>query len=298
MRTNRLKGLDTVFILGAGASYACSLPATGVPSDKTTPLDLSFNSRILSLTANAKKPWVDDSLNEIRSSWIGDLREYESLGLEESIIQRLGNYELLKVIHPVKLNGNRRVQRKVDNASYVNNLAHIIVELLSRCKQNTKKHALDFARHVYSGKHKELGKSKIDLNRIITFNYDTLLDDALLDIAKIPPKRLYFDRVKLDQNDSGNRKSRDIFPHPYLLKLHGSTNWRISSETYKKIINGEELDEAKPSIWLERKKILEPEDDISPLIMPPLPYKPITTTPIFSYLWQCLLNICMKQKEL
>jgi len=129
VRTNRLKNLDTVYILGAGSSYACSLPATNTPSDKTTPLDLSFNSRILSLKPNAKKPWVKDVIELVKNNWIGDIKDYENIGLEESIIQRLGNYELLKSIHPVKLNGNKKSSRKCNNAEYINNLSHIIVDM-------------------------------------------------------------------------------------------------------------------------------------------------------------------------
>ena len=294
MRRSRLKDLETVFILGAGASYALSLPATGEPSKKTTPLDNSFNERLLSLPSSKQRPWIEDSKSLIETNWIGELSDYKAMGLEESIIKRLGNYDLLKSIHPSRLAGNRYTT-KCENAEYVNHLSHLISELLIRCRQNTKKYAHKFARHVYGN---PCGVNKRKHNRIITFNYDTLIDDILIDEANLPARKLYFDRIKASQEETDIRRKSDIFPSPYMVKLHGSINWRIDSKTYEKIINGEVLSEVKPPIWLDRKNIPHPSDDVSPLIMPPLPYKPITTTPIFSHLWQCAFEYLHEAKRI
>ena len=118
MRTLRLKNLDTVFLLGAGASYSCTLPLRGKsiqsdtiePSERTTPLDKDFNKRLLKMSASKREAWIEESLNEIKSNWIGE-EEFEKLGLETAIIKRTGNYDLLNAIHPVRLNGKER--RKV-----------------------------------------------------------------------------------------------------------------------------------------------------------------------------------------
>ena len=107
--------------------------------------------------------------------------------------------------------------------------------ILIRCRQNTKKYAHKFARHVYGNPG---GVNKRKHNRIITFNYDTLIDDILIDEANLPARKLYFDRIKASQEETDIRRKSDIFPSPYMVKLHGSINWRIDSKTYEKIING------------------------------------------------------------
>lgn len=291
MRRNRLKNINTVFLLGAGASYAISLPIKGKASEFTTPLDITFNRRLLNMSPRARKAWIGSSIDKIKSNWIG-AQKFEELGLEEAIIKRLGNYELLKAIHPIKLTGNSKTKSKCDNFQYLNHLSHLIVELLSRCKQNTRNYAERFAKHALGS------NDKREENRIITFNYDVLIDDVLLDKLKIPKNRLYFDRLKDGQDASDNRKTKDKFAHPYLLKLHGSINWRISSQDFENIVNGNIASDDKIPIWIERDKIPDPEDDVSPLILPPLPNKPITETSIFRYLWQWAFEYLHEAKKL
>lgn len=290
MRINRIKNLETVYILGAGSSFAFTLPKSAKISKKTTPLDKTFNERMLSLTS--RKSWVSESIQSIKTNWIGDPKVLKSIGLEESIIQRLGNYELLEAIHKIKLTGNKKSSSKINNAEYVNHLSHLIVETLSKCRESSSSRAQKFVDKVYKGRD---NKSK---HRIITFNYDCILDNVLLDHIKIPPNQLYFDRIKNSKDQRPNRLSSDVFEHPFLLKLHGSSNWRIAKNIYEQIINGEKLDENRPQIWLDRENIPQPNDDISPLIMPPLPYKPITKTSIFSYLWTCAFEYLHEAKKI
>ena len=177
MRRNRLKDIDTVYLLGAGASYACSLPVSGNPSEHTTPLDISFNDRLLNMSLRTRKQWIEDAIEKISINWIG-AQKFCDLGLEEAIIKRLGNYELLKAIHPIKLTGNNSSPAKCENFEYMNFISHLIVELLSRCKQNSRSYAESFAKQALGTKEKR------ENNRIITFNYDTLIDDALIDKEK------------------------------------------------------------------------------------------------------------------
>ena len=104
--------------------------------------------------------------------------------------------------------------------------------------------------------------------------------------------------MKENEDSSDIRRSNSKFDHPYLLKLHGSTNWRIESNQFRNIVNGEMDSNYKVPIWLERKKVPNPSDNISPLILPPLPNKPITSTSIFRHLWQCAFEYLHEARTL
>jgi len=246
----------------------------------------------MSLTHRKRKKWIEDAIEKIKLNWIG-VEEFEDLGLEEAIIKRIGNFDLLKAIHPIKLTGNSKSVSKCDNFEYMNYLSHLIVELLSRCRQNSRQYASKFAKEVFGDKERQ------EKNRVITFNYDTLIDDILMDKYKVPHKKLYFDRLSSEQCNNFNRRGRDKYRHPLILKLHGSANWRVSSDDFMGLVDGSVVNsEDKIPIWLERNVIPKPDDDISPLILPPLPNKPITSLSIFCYLWQCAFEYLHETKRI
>ncbi len=122
-------------------------------------------------------------------------------------------------------------------------------------------------------------------NRVITFNYDTLFDRYLDD--KIEPHQLYFDRICLTKDSSNNRRT-EIFPHPALLKLHGSMNWQTDRQAFAKLLFMNYSDKAEwiDKVWLiGHDEYTKPEDKSAPTIIPPLPNKPLTGISLFEYLW-------------
>lgn len=195
-------------------------------------------------------------------------------GLEEAIIKRVSQYEFLSKVH------SRRVRDKCSNEDYLNHLSHLITAYLSQCKSNNTNHARKLANYIFPK-----GTSRNEFkNRIITFNYDTLIERPLLDRG-ISKRTLYFDRLANEEEDGLRRTNSQAFPHPLVLKLHGSINWRVRREYFDQLILGTIDPEEKIVIWTDSSQVPEPMDDESPLIIPPIPNKPITTASLFRFLW-------------
>jgi len=300
MRNNRLKNINTLYLLGAGASYALTLPPRGSASLKTTPLDFDFNKRIKNHKSN--KNWVKESIEYHIKNWVGS-ESLIDLGLEEAILKRAGNYDLLNAVHKVKLNRNRYSDAKCENQDYINNLSHLITEVLHGCKQNTQSLATTFANSLFKLRTRKVnGKRKrvCPTNRVITFNYDTILDREILHLGHLNEYSMYFDRIGNNLTTAENALTRRpaTEPFPYLIKLHGSTNWRVTETDYKSIVSGASNSRTRVPIWFDWKKTPSVTQAISPLIVPPLPNKPITTSSIFAHLWQCAFEYLHESRRL
>jgi hypothetical protein len=131
----------------------------------------------------------------------------------------------------------------------------------------------------------------------VTFNYDTLIEKPLLDRG-YSKRTLYFDRLTNTEADSTRRTNAQIFPHPLVLKLHGSINWRVKRTDFDQLIQGTVDREEKLVIWYDANNIPEPEDDASPMIIPPIPNKPITQASLFRYLWMLAYEYMHEAKRL
>jgi hypothetical protein len=105
---------------------------------------------------------------------------------------------------------------------------------------------------------------------VITLNYDTLLEDAFVEIPGIAadPKHLVPFRFAADEGVlRGGDVSADSLE---LLKLHGSTNWRYSGSTS---YSGELIQWSQVHGWTNRFAGLtnrEKNSDTVPLIIPPV----------------------------
>lgn len=274
-REQRRKDVDKVFVLGAGSSFSLSNSlSTGGMINKTTPLDKNFLEVLLEFKDRSN--WVEDSVRHIKQNWM-DEDDLSKIGLEEAIIKRIGQYEFLYNLHPQK------TRNKSSNHVYLNHLSHLIAKMLFKCKANNRDRHKVFIDHVFPQ-----NKSLTSLqNRIITFNYDTIIDNALLMREDITQRHVYFDRLRPNKENDGLRKVADRFDHPLILKLHGSINWNVSTEYFNTLI--EEPNEINPDqkepIWINKSRVPSIFDSVSPLIIPPLPNKPITQVGIFKYLW-------------
>lgn len=269
---NRLK-VDTLYVLGAGASKALTDVATRKNdfSRHTTPIDKDF-LRCLN-EFSLKQGWQKRSLELVKKDW---LRESEFLnhGLEEAVIKRVADFDMLSALYPDKS------RRKCSNEDYLHNLSHLIADYLLKCRSNSSGATREFINHVFPLGHPLDGYR----NRIITFNYDLIIDRPLIDRG-LSKRKIYFDRI-VSQPSKGTRRASDQqFPNPLVLKLHGSLNWRCAREYFDQIINGAVDPENRIPIWTNDTECPSPADGESPLIIPPVPNKPITKASIFKMLW-------------
>jgi hypothetical protein len=280
-KRNRRK-VGRLFILGAGATYSATIrrPETA----KTAPLDSGLSKRLCELDPG-KPLWVSKSRDFIKDSWQDD-GEFTKIGLEQAIIRQLGHLEFINAIHP------RRSTGAVDVFTWLSHVTHLMCYALRHAKENSA--------HVYEKFSKKL---RLDLpqdqpaDRVVTFNYDDLLDQHLLNSHSA--QELYFDRIKDSPEQGGKRV--ETFPYPMMVKLHGSVNWRCKEEDFEKIIKGDPggvgpawLD----PVWIASVGTPRPNEAVYPLMVPPLPVKPITSINLFQYLWTLAYEYLHEAEEI
>jgi hypothetical protein len=262
-RVNRL------FILGAGASFSSSQVGSSDSINRQAPLDMDFCERICSI--DFQRPgWVSKSCSIVKDKWL-DNKPLETCGLEEAVSRQLTNIDFLNAVHKQRRKGS------ITSFEYINHLSHLIVFILKKVHENN-----DFAYRTFVEKifNKSFSKCK---DRIITFNYDDLLDKHLL--TKFEKEQVYFDTITNSSKRPPHRKAkREILcDFPLLIKLHGSVNWRCDETDFKRIISGEKGD---PYIHIWKSETsTHPDDKVAPLIIPPLPAKPLSKIGIFRWLW-------------
>lgn len=254
-----------LFVFGAGASFCAT---QGRAEQAQAPLDKDFCSRLESL--NVTRPaWVNNSRDTIKNAW-KDHIPFSSHGLEQAIIRHLGHTEFRQAIH------KRARQGVLSDAEYLNQMAHLICHTLRKTKENSKT--------PYGNFFKQHFNNKKPTNRVLTFNYDDLLDKYFLE--KYSSQQVYFDRF--DTGSIRVKKHRAKYPDPLLIKLHGSVNWRCSKDDLTAIVsprNHNDDEYVIDDVRFSEKGTPSPEDDSSPLIIPPLPAKPITSLKLFCFLW-------------
>lgn len=267
------KNIDTLYILGAGSSKALTYVKTrsNEYSRSTTPVDSDFLKMLEYFSL--KIGWQNKGIDVLKANWL-ESSDFWCGGLESSIIKRVSHYDMLSALH------KERARKKISNPEYLNWLSHLITDYLLKCRSNKSGDTRKFVDSVFPTK-----TASEDLNnRIITFNYDLIVDRVLLERGW-SKQRIYFDRIATRQSDGTRRHSKDAFPHPLLLKLHGSLNWRCSQSDFENIIRGGVQSDNKITIWTDDTKSPSPDDGHSPLIIPPIPNKPITASSIFRHLW-------------
>jgi hypothetical protein len=285
MRTHNLrKKVDKLFILGAGASHALSFVKAhdkGI-RQSVTPLDKDF---LKCLNENKRnKGWQRIALKEIVDGWLDDSSLFDE-GLEQSIIKRVSQFDFLSNIN------SARTKRKCSNEDYIKNLAHLITYYLLKSKSNSSGFTKKFINHVFP-----VGEEVSNYNnRIITFNYDTLIERPLIE-RNLSLKKIYFDRIAREKKEGWVRDSSHKFLNPLILKLHGSANWRCSRNDFNRLLTGDPQED-KFTIWVS-DKAPRPSDDESPLIIPPIPQKPITRSLLFKFLWTAAFEYMHEAKEI
>ena len=263
--------VKTVFVLGAGTSYSATL-TSGSETATTTPLDATFCKRISDL--NYQRPgWVAEAVHELELNWKDHLG-FSSFGLESAIIRHLSHLKFYDSIH-------RRRRARLSSPEYIDTLAHLITFVLRRCKESRSEVFRKFVSHVFPTRQRALDPGS---NRIITFNYDDLLDKHML--KRFSPQLMYFDSIKSRVNDTNRRTTKN--ENPLLIKLHGSVNWRCTTDDFRSMINPSNIPgevNRIDQIWHSDTGVPSPDDEESPCIVPPMPDKPLTQIQLFRYLW-------------
>lgn len=265
-----------LYILGAGASYDASQHG-----EYSAPLDKNALAEIYNLKLE-KPHWFCQHQEFVNGKYKGEAK-LTATGLELAVIQQLGQLDFLKVFHP------KRAKDNVDPTEWLDKLNALLCVRLNRSRLKPAGPYQTLAKSVL--KHRQPGKPQ---DRIITFNYDTLLDDILRE--KVSPQDLYFGRI-LD-TESSIPAARQTSA-PLLLKLHGSTNWRCCKEDLHKSIHAGVHDGPHhiSAIWIDNNRP-SPDSDSRPLIVPPLPNKPITSVSILKYLWNKAYEYLYEADEL
>lgn len=263
-QATRLK-IRRLYILGAGASYDASQKGEfSSPLDK----DLLENIRNIDL----EKPfWINEFKGSLEGTYKGSGSLW-STGMETAVIRQLSQLQFLQTFHP------KRARDNVNPIEWLDKLNALACTRLQK------------ARGRAGGPYKLLAESVKNFNdsskhkkdRIITFNYDTLLDKEFLESTA--PQDLYFAKIRTGKSDEASTSSN---PFPILLKLHGSTNWRCDTSDLHKSISVTDREDTHyiERIWTDGSRP-DPEGDSRPLMVPPLPNKPITSVSILKYLWR------------
>ena len=278
------KQVEKLFVLGAGASLAASQVrlTPGQMPVYQTPLDLEFAQRIADLEL-ARPAWVAAERDRVVGGFAprGDFRGYR---LEEAVLRQLSLLEVLAALHP------RRARSQVDSAEWLDSLAHLMCVVLRRTRENNSRLYERLASRYFPA---DMPIDQLH-NRVITFNYDTLLDQHLLRSRSATD--LYFDQIR----ERRDRPARTRQPNPLMLKLHGSINWRCTSEDLRTLIDGGDPGGLyrMETVWVDNSSSPSPSDAVSPLVIPPLPTKPITGISLFRWLWTRAYEYLYTAREL
>jgi len=270
VRKNRLK-VKRLFILGAGTSFSASR-VKSPDANNVSPLDKDFCKRISKLKDRKRPLWLSKAVREIINHW-KDHREFDEFGLESAIIRQLSHMEFIKAIQP-------RRNFNYTEREFLNQIGHLITFILKQARESELEPYKKLAKKYF----RTSNFNNIH-NRIITFNYDDLLDQHLINRFEV--EQLYSDRIK-QSRDQPEQRCRITCDHPLMIKLHGSINWRCSTDEFFKIIDGTAYGEdlvSIDSVWHSGERVPTPTDNDSPCIIPPMPEKPITRIALFKDLW-------------
>lgn len=285
MRTKANRhAVRNLYVFGAGASYSIS---AGNKEKNVAPLDTTFCSEIQKMKSPA---WVKEAAQRVESDFVHHA-EFSKTGLEELVCQQLSDLAFIKAIW-------RRAQRgKRSPKEFLEDLVHLVTYRLRSCKARRPENVSTFVNQAFKG------TSELDVeDRILTFNYDTIIDDVLL--KRFSPTQLYFNNIERSGSDVEGEK------YPLLLKLHGSTNWRCDKKEYAKIFSEPKVQTKSPTktydtkdchhienIWYDSTVCRTTSSNI-PLIIPPIPQKPITSVSIFRYLWSYAYEYLSEAKNI
>lgn len=315
MRTRiTLPEINKLYVLGAGASYGLSVRSSPLSqfSAEEVPLDKDFLAGLERRDSEKFKEFAKQSLqgrNKI------DRANFAKQPLEQAILNRLEIYDFRATCNRRRITKAGKEKRKLENSLYLHYLALIISYCFSTSSLTHINVAKEFLNKIFLPNQNPTNYK----NRIITFNYDTLLDDILLDYDNINPNKLYFDRIDEDENQLNQKTTprQNRFDDPLMLKLHGSVNWLCEAEIFKNILIQNYSDQnvtKKFAVNCSSMEISTIENSINnllgegspqdskgqkiPLIIPPMPAKPMSSVSLLNFIWTRALEYMLAAKKI
>ena len=164
--------------------------------------------------------WVTDTVTKVARQW-KDHRAFEDFGLEDAILKQLGHIEFTEAMHP------RKTRNSLTSTQWLTLVTHLMSFVFQQAR-GSKQTYDTFVQKVFPA---GIAADKVR-DRIVTFNYDTLVDEHI--VTRFGTGRTYFDKIA-DGHDGASGGVK--FEFPLLLKLHGSVNWRCSTEDFERLLS-------------------------------------------------------------
>ena len=148
--------LETVFVLGAGASHDASWVRDS-SSAFLSPLDKDFCQRIQNYPLTRSRPkWVKNSAGLILHSW-QDRKPFIECGLEEAVQLQAAHLNFLNAIQPRRLpkqfghdfKGNSVNKALTTEWNFIYHLAHLIAYTLLLCEERSNQPLRRFVRRFF-----------------------------------------------------------------------------------------------------------------------------------------------------
>ena len=213
--------MKNVFLLGAGASKSYNSSPTG----QRMPIANDFFSTYSKLPINFD-PWALKTKLLYYLNLRDGLDHLDLFDFNEDI-ENLHSEIQIKAYDIIKANkNNKSVEEQVTLGAYYE-LIFLFIAGINQIQNGP-----------ISQTHLDLAKLVTNDDAIITFNWDTLMDRALMEVTSWNCDTGYYVKplgVYRDKWMNTNIKSIQM---PRLLKLHGSSNWLTSYVTFE---NGKEI---------------------------------------------------------
>jgi len=291
--------LETVYVLGAGFTRGLTAYRRKADSKYVSPLDDDFLKRALefeqsvSTTANghsrtrkSRGGWLERFADALKIICEGDEEAERGVGrLEERLKSRVAKFDFLAAVSP------KDAQKRKSNAKYLKSAAELIALLLTQVRCQNRKLLEDYVALIF-----EKDVSGNFKNRVITFNYDDVLENAALSqklISKI-------DLHSLSGKPTPSSEAFGTNSDPVILNLHGSIKWRTSPDGFEALLGFRPSSEFQSvEVWQRDSTALStwPSNEL-PVIIPPMPNKPIYNNGFLKYLWQIAFNNLISAEEL
>jgi hypothetical protein len=295
--------IGTLFILGAGSSRALTQYKLrqASTSHHVTPLDSDFlklakkfeheiGRRNKSLGPGDGSRF-HESVNGVWDDWVklGDGTDFTSL--EKKVKDRLSLFDFNISIDRRQARENHR-----SNIEYLKSVADMVSIYLSQCKCHNSDLVNRFAKHVFQDCLP--GNTSNKVNRVITFNYDDILEtfavaQKLIAISDLRIFSAEGERPEESLSKSSNRA-------PIVLNLHGSIRWRVTPEDFQRLFENENGTDAN-EVTVRYKEVTSASSwgkGDHALIVPPMPNKPVLKIGFLRTLWTLAFEYLVEAEEL
>ena len=194
--------ITRVWVLGAGASIDGAKKA-----NRAAPSDFDFLKSVSDYFGDSRVKRINAVLwNRVEKGFSITQSKWAEGGLEEGIRKRISRFEANRLFDRARNSGNGKPT--ITNDDFLADLNELIRWWLGGLKANANGSIKDLVDTVVSSGGKE---------KIVTFNYDTLVEDCLAKIG-------ISESDAIDLKNLQRSRAANSFT-PLLLKMHGSVSW-------------------------------------------------------------------------